>query len=77
MREHHPVRVWFRPWSMRCSCGCRWFPCPDAATAESPPVTQSLGMPTPDGNGPAACCVPLRVNRHPVTEAERWRSRRR
>ncbi|MCW2139444.1 hypothetical protein BXY51_004005 [Actinoplanes cyaneus] len=54
--RHEPVRIWYQPWRQRCSCGCPWYPCPDAATIPPPSVTRSLhlgddepGRETPDG----------------------------
>ncbi|GAA4589962.1 hypothetical protein BJY16_009073 [Actinoplanes octamycinicus] len=42
--RHEPVRVWYAPWRKRCSCGCEWYPCPDAATIPPPSVTRSLHL---------------------------------
>ncbi|WIM94831.1 hypothetical protein ACTOB_006885 [Actinoplanes oblitus] len=42
--RHEPVRAWYAPWKKRCSCGCGWYPCPDAATAPPPAVTRSLHL---------------------------------
>ncbi|GGR28116.1 hypothetical protein GCM10010168_52720 [Actinoplanes ianthinogenes] len=42
--RHEPVRTWWAPWRKRCSCGCGWYPCPDAATIPPPAVTRSLHL---------------------------------
>ncbi|GIE88856.1 hypothetical protein [Actinoplanes regularis] len=42
--RHEPVRAWYKPWKKRCSCGCDWYPCPDAATIPPPAVTRSLHL---------------------------------
>ena len=42
--RHEPVRAWYAPWKKRCSCGCEWYPCPDAATIPPPAVTRSLHL---------------------------------
>ncbi|WP_436527665.1 hypothetical protein [Actinoplanes sp. HUAS TT8] len=42
--RHEPVRTWYQPWRQRCSCGCAWYPCPDAATIPPPAVTRSLHL---------------------------------
>ncbi|MFI1992860.1 hypothetical protein [Actinoplanes sp. NPDC020271] len=42
--RHEPVRTWYQPWRQRCSCGCAWYPCPDAATVPPPAVTRSLHL---------------------------------
>jgi hypothetical protein len=53
--RHEPVRNWYQPWKRRCSCGCAWYPCPDAATIPPPAVTRSLhlGDDDPDEGGTA------------------------
>jgi hypothetical protein len=80
MRGHHPVRIWFMPWRKRCVCGCGWFPCPDAVTAEPPPVVESLRLrrPGPRRNRATAHDGPRRGNERPAaTEGPPWHRRRR
>jgi hypothetical protein len=40
--RHGPKRALLTPWKRRCRCGCAWYPCPDAATVQPPPVVLSL-----------------------------------
>lgn len=49
--RHEPVRIWYQPWRQRCSCGCAWYPCPDAATVPPPAVTRSLHLGDDDPAG--------------------------
>jgi hypothetical protein len=69
MRRHRPVRIWFMPWKKRCVCGCGWFPCPDAATVEPPPVVESLRLrrSSPRWNRVTTHYGPHRGNERPAT----------
>jgi hypothetical protein len=71
--RHKPRRLWWKPWSRHCKCGCRWYPCPDAATVDPPPVAESLrlGQNDPHWNGPTQ-----RLNTGPLmTRGQEWRTR--
>jgi hypothetical protein len=74
--RHKAVRVWFKPWKKRCSCGCPWFPCPDAATVPSPPVSQSLRLGPAWNTSTARYATVGRSERPLMTRGQEWRSRR-
>lgn len=76
MRRHREVRVWFKPWKTRCACGCSWFPCPDAVTADPPSVAESLRITDPRWNGSTAHFTPVRGNQRPLmTRGQQRRGR--
>lgn len=72
--RHKAMRVWWRPWSRRCTCGCQWFPCPDSVTVDPPPVAQSLRLGTndPHWNNPT---VQMRNVGPLMTKGQEWRTR--
>jgi len=57
--RHEPKRAWLTPWKRRCRCGCAWYPCPDAATVEPPPVVLSLSGSCGLDHAPALGGVPI------------------
>jgi hypothetical protein len=76
--RHGPRRAWLTPWRKKCRCGCAWYPCPDTATAEPPPVTLSLRgqRDMADWNTPTkAYGVINPADRALMTPGQRWRSR--
>jgi hypothetical protein len=76
--RHGPKRAWLTPWRKKCRCGCGWYPCPDTATAEPPPVTLSLRgqRDMADWNTPTkAHGVINPTQRALMTPGQRWRSR--
>ena len=77
--RHGPVRVWFAPWKKRCRCGCRWYPCPDAAYIQPPPVVVSLrgGTTNTLWTAPTGHYPIVRRNERPLmTRAQEYRTRR-
>jgi len=76
--RHGPKRAWLTPWRKKCRCGCAWYPCPDAATTEPPPVTLSLRgqRDMAHWNAPTeAYRVINSAGRALMTPGQRWRSR--
>jgi hypothetical protein len=76
MRRHQPVRVWFKPWQKRCSCGCGWFPCPDSITMDTPGVDPTIQRRNyPQWNAPTARFPVSRNERPLMTPGQEWRTR--
>lgn len=80
--RHGPVRRWWTPWRRRCRCGCRWYPCPDAAARLNPPpaVVDSLRLnQRPPWDGPTLALPAERLwltpgQAHRVRNLGRWPS---
>jgi hypothetical protein len=71
--RHKAVRIWWRPWHKGCTCGCRWYPCPDSIRVNAPAFRAA---PTPhnqpDWNSPTAAYL---NQRRLMTKGQEWRSR--
>jgi len=67
--RHRAIRIWWRPWRRRCSCGCGWYPCPDAIT-----VNDQARRNSPAWNPPTAAHP--RNERPLMTPGQEWRTRR-
>jgi hypothetical protein len=71
--RHKAVRIWWRPWQKRCTCGCRWHPCPDSITMNAPAFHPAPARNEPDWNSPTVGYI----NQRPLlTRGQEWRSRR-